>query len=377
MHVAINAHLMQIGRSYRFAGVGKFIAALLAHLPDADPEGRYTVFTGAVPPTAVIPPRPNVRYVTSGFATAAPLRRILWEQTVQPLALLRSHADLLHSPVNVLPLLCPVPAVLTIHDLSFLVYPDRLLAARQRYLEAFTRWSARRARLVMTDSAHTRSDVIRLLGVPAEKVRVVYPGVDTSLAAATPQAVAAFRRERGLPDRFILYLGTLEPRKNLGTLLRAYDRLQHSGSRHVLVLAGGRGWMDDDIFRLVEELGLKDRVLFPGYVAEEDLPLWYSAADLFVYPSVYEGFGLPPLEAMACGTLVIVANTSSLPEVVGDAGLLFPPTDVEALADLMADVLNDSDRRDAMGAAGVVQAGRFPWSRTAQGALATYREAKG
>ena len=141
-----------------------------------------------------------------------------------------------------------------------------------------------------------------------------------------------------------------------------------------LVLAGGRGWMDEDVFRLVEELGLQERVLFPGYVPEEELPLWYSAADLFVYPSLYEGFGLPPLEAMACGTPVIVADASSLPEVVGAAGLAFQPLDAIALADLMTAMLSQPGRREAMASAGLQQARQFPWSRTAQETFRAYQD---
>ncbi|MBI4498237.1 MAG: glycosyltransferase family 4 protein [Chloroflexi bacterium] len=377
MHIALNAHLMQIGRSYRFAGVGKFLAALLVHLQAADPENRYTVFTGPLPPEAHLPAQENFRFVATRYSTASPLRRILWEQLAQPVELLRRGVDVLHAPVNVLPLACPCPAVLTIHDLSFLVYPDRLPRARQRYLTLLTRWSAQRARLVLTVSAHTRQDVVRLLGVPEERVRVVYPGVDPALGPARPQAVAEFRRRRGLPDRFILYLGTLEPRKNLPTLIRAYDRLRRAGCDHALVLAGGRGWMDDDIFRLVDDLDLGDRVCFPGYVPEEELALWYSAADLLVYPSVYEGFGLPPLEAMACGTPVIVADRSSLPEVVGDAGITFPPERADALADAIAEALADPARREALRAAGLCRAQQFSWSRTAQGVFAAYREVGG
>jgi len=185
--------------------------------------------------------------------------------------------------------------------------------------------------------------------------------------------VATLRRRHGLPEPMILYLGTLEPRKNLPRLLEAYALLRRRpGVRHRLVLAGGRGWYYDEIRAAVERLGLRDEVLFPGYVPEEDKPLWYSAADLFVYPSLYEGFGLPPLEAMACGTPVVVSNTSSLPEVVGEAGLCVDPLDPEALARAMLALISDRERHRAYREAGLARARAFTWRTTAARTAALY-----
>jgi len=183
----------------------------------------------------------------------------------------------------------------------------------------------------------------------------------------------ALRRKRGLPQRMILFVGTLEPRKNAETLIRAYARLRRASAiPHRLVLAGGRGWRYEGLFALVEELGLQDDVLFPGFVPYDELPLWYNAADLFVFPSLYEGFGLPPLEAMACGVPVVVSSVSSLPEVVGDAGLLVDPLDVEGLAEAMARVLNDGALRAEMRGRGLARAERFSWLETARGTVRVY-----
>ncbi|MCX7707335.1 MAG: glycosyltransferase family 4 protein, partial [Anaerolineae bacterium] len=200
-----------------------------------------------------------------------------------------------------------------------------------------------------------------------DRVITVYNGVDDAFCPADPAAVAAFRRARGLPDRFILFLGTLEPRKNLGALLRAYAavRTRSGEGTPKLVIAGGKGWFYERILTEVDVLGLGDDVIFPGYVAADELPWWYRAAELFVYPSRFEGFGLPVLEAMACGTPVITTTSSSLPEVAGDAAILVDPDDVSALSDAMERLLADPDLRSALRAAGLQRAARFSWKRTA------------
>ncbi|MCX6020494.1 MAG: glycosyltransferase family 1 protein, partial [Chloroflexi bacterium] len=313
MHIGINAHLMEFGQSFRNAGIGKYVAHLVRALGDVDQENRYTVFTGPLPPGGLdLPPNFTVR--PSRLPTGRAPVRILWEQLVQPWLVRSAKLDVLHCPGFVAPLGGGAPVVLTIHDLSFFRFPERLPAGRRRYLQAFTRVSAGAARLILCDSHHTAHDVHEILGIPRERMRVVYPGVEPRFAPQPAHHVAEFRRRAGLPDRFLLYLGTLEPRKNLGVLLRAYARLRPDMPDLGLVLAGGRGWMVDSLFRELDELGLTGQVILPGYVPDDELPLWYSAATALVYPSVYEGFGLPPLEAMACGSPVVVAQTSSVPE---------------------------------------------------------------
>jgi glycosyltransferase involved in cell wall biosynthesis len=185
--------------------------------------------------------------------------------------------------------------------------------------------------------------------------------------------VDAFREERQLPDRFILFVGTLEPRKNVANLIQAYAQLPPD--RPPLMLIGGKGWLYDEIYERIEALNLSDEIHFVGYVPLDDLPWWYNAAELFVYPSLYEGFGLPPLEAMACGTPVITSSSSSLPEVVGQAGVLVDPNDSQMLAEAMQHVLVDTDARTRMKAAGVERAKGFSWEQTARHTLGSYRQA--
>jgi glycosyltransferase involved in cell wall biosynthesis len=273
-----------------------------------------------------------------------------------------------------LPLRWRGPSVVTIYDLSFIRHPERLSAARRLYLRTFTRASARRARRVIAISRSGRDEIHELLGVPLEQIDVAYPGVDESFAPLPPAEVEAFRREKGLPERYILYLGTLEPRKNLDTLIRAYARLPQR--RDVkLVLAGGRGWGTDAIFALIEKLGLEGDIIRPGYIAGNELPMWYNAAEIFAYPSVYEGFGMPLVEAMACGVPVITSNTSSLPEAAGPAGVLLPPTDVEAWVGELARLLDDEAVRQNLARRGQQHARKFRWTATARQTADAYHRA--
>jgi glycosyltransferase involved in cell wall biosynthesis len=234
------------------------------------------------------------------------------------------------------------------------------------------------ARRVIAVSQATKQDVVDLFGAAAERIDVVYNGVDAGFCPAPAAEVEAFRGSAGLPARFILHLGTLEPRKNLVRLVQAFAqvRAHDAGQPPVkLALAGGKGWDYDAIFAEVARLGLEQEVLFPGYVRDEDLAGWYRAAAVFVYPSLLEGFGLPVLEAMACGAPTVTSNLSSLPEVAGDAALLVDPTSVDALAGALLRLLADADLARELRGRGLAQAARFPWSRTAQETAAVYRRA--
>ncbi|HLF02964.1 MAG TPA: glycosyltransferase family 1 protein, partial [Anaerolineales bacterium] len=351
--IGLNAQLLSGQRSYRAAGIHRYILGLLAHLPAADPRFRYTVFTGddaPVPDRAITVQRTSLR-------TERPLPRILWEQCVQPA--FAGKLDLFHAFAYASPALVRKPCVVTVHDLSFLRNPERFRFANRAYLRLFTGLSVKRAARVIAVSEHTKRDVMNVYSLPAEKIDVVYSGLDEHFKRPSPQAIADFRAAHGLPERFILYLGTIEPRKNLSTLIRAYGKVRPEGVK--LVCAGGRGWMYQDVFQTVEELRLSRDVIFPGFLPDDDLPLWYSAADVFVYPSAYEGFGLPVIEALACGVQTITTNGSALPEAAGAAALLVPPDDSAALADSLARLLNDPALQSELAARGPKQAARFNW----------------
>ena len=368
-HIALNAHLLSGEASYRSAGIHGYIYNTLAHLPDAAPHADFTVYVGAG-----APPAHDWTVCRTTLPTRKPLVRIFWEQFVAPLKLARARPDLLHGMAFALPLAWAGPSVLTIYDLSFLHYPDRLSAFRRWYLTTITTLSTLRATRIIAISESTKADVTILLDVSPDRVDVAYPGVSAAFSPHPPAEVAAFRRREQLPDRFIMVLGTLEPRKNLALLLRAYARLPERNTVK-LVLAGGMGWGADPLLALIEDLSLTADVILPGYIPDETLPLWYNAAELFAYPSLYEGFGMPLIEAMACGCPVIASHTSSLPEAVGTAGELLPPDDVEAWAATLTRLLADPVRRAEMAERGRAQAHRFTWQRTAQQTAHTYRRA--
>jgi glycosyltransferase involved in cell wall biosynthesis len=369
--VALNAHLLAGRASYRSAGIHHYIANLLPHLPKADPNFRYTVFVGR---EAGQPNLPGAAIQRSAWPTARPLARILWEQFAQPLALWRCRPDLLHSLAFVSPVLSVCPAIVTVYDLSFRLMSQRFAQrpAQRLYLSTFTAYSCRRARRVIAISESTKADVVRLFNVSANKVDVARPGVDAVFRPWPAAEVEAFRARKGLPEKFILYLGTLEPRKNLAVLIRAFARLRASASQLKLILAGAKGWLYEDLFRLVQELELTDSVFFPGYVPAEELVGWYNAAAVFAYPSSYEGFGMPVLEALACGRPVVTSNVSSLPEAGGDAALSVPPDDDEALAEALIQALAFSPERRQRG---LSHAAHFTWANTAAQTVASYRRA--
>jgi glycosyltransferase involved in cell wall biosynthesis len=294
---------------------------------------------------------------------------------VQPWALRRIGAHLVHEPAFVGPLLAPCPMVVTIHDLSFIRFPELFHPANRFYLKVLTRLSAHRARRLIAVSAHTAAETTRLLGVPPERIDVIHHGVDPAFRPLAAGEVAAFRQRQELPERFVFFVGTLEPRKNLVRLVEAFARIHKNNDRVGLVLAGGKGWLYDELFATVEALGLGKEVFFPGYVMNDELPLWYNAAAALAYPSVYEGFGMPVLEAQACGTPVLTSNISSLPEAAGDAALMVNPYDVEALAAGLHWLLTDEPLRHELRSAGLSHARRFTWSHTAQETMRVYRRA--
>jgi len=269
------------------------------------------------------------------------------------------------------PLLAPCPFVVTVFDLSFMLYPGSFRPWNRFYLTAFTGISARRAEAVLVISRHTGEDLKRLLGVPSDRIAVTYCGCDEDMRPLPRAEVEAFRRQKGLPERFILFLGTLEPRKNLVCLVEAFARL--NSYEVALVLAGGKGWGYEPIFVRIEELGLQDRVLVPGFVPVEEKAWWYNAAEIFVYPSLYEGFGLPPLEAMACGTPVVASQAASIPEVVGDAAVLVDATDPDNVAEALAYLLDHPDERKRLREKGLRRSKEFSWERTARETAQVYR----
>ncbi|MFQ6057444.1 MAG: glycosyltransferase family 4 protein [Anaerolineae bacterium] len=399
---------MRIGIDYtpavqQRAGIGRYTRCLVDALAELDRENEYVLFAGTRgggPVRRDWPPNFRLRTVPLTDRHLA----ILWHRLRLPLPvdLLTGPVDLFHSPDFTLPPLWQGKAIVTIHDLSFLRYPQGAEPNLRAYLERVVPRAVARADLVLADSQSTKKDLIELLGVESDRIEVVYPGVEARFRPLDDEDLLARVRARyGLDAPFILSVGTLEPRKNFVRLIEAYALLRERAAiPHRLVIAGGKGWLYEGIFARVEELGLEDDVRFLGFVPDEDLPALYNLADLFVFPSLYEGFGLPPLEAMACGTPVVTSNVSSLPEVVvtsahagpeygraqrqasvsarqGEAGLMVEATDVEGLAEAMERALGDRTWREEAVQRGLAQAGKFTWRAAAEKLVGLYEKVEG
>lgn len=374
MEIGINALKLYASQDYRNAGISNYVRQLTTHLLNCDESNHYTLFTNNLMPEWHEGTRHAPSIVTSRLPTAHPIPRIVWEQTVLAWHTTRDKLDVLHCPLNVIPLAAACPTVLTVHDLTFLRYPRLFPRLKQLYLRLFTRLSAHKASAVVTDSASTRNDVVQMLGVPQERVHVVYPAADADYRPRTHDECNSFRNAKGLTNGYVLYVGTLEPRKNVDVLIRAFGRVvREQELPHSLVLVGGRGWMTQSIQKAIADAGIGDRLIMPGYVARAELPLWYCGADLFVYPSTYEGFGFPVLEAMSAGTPVITSNASSLPEIASDAGLLVPPREVNQLAATMASILTDGSLAASLRARGLEQAAKFSWTESVRTCLNLYQ----
>lgn len=284
--------------------------------------------------------------------------------------------DVVHCTEHLLLPLRQVPTVLTVHDIVYLSHPEWHLPMNRWFLTLAMPIFARRANAIIAVSDYTRREVVERLHVDPAKVHVIHEGVDAHFAPVRdPGRLAQVCARYGLQVPFILTVGAIEPRKNLPLLMRAFAALcREPDFQHQLVIAGGRGWLYDEVFATAAQLGLGHRLLFTGRVPEEDLPALYSAADIFALPSFFEGFGLPPLEAMACGTPVITSNSTSLPEVVGEAGLTASPYDEGAWVEALRRLARDRDLHDRLAAEGLQRARRFTWQETARRTVEVYRE---
>jgi glycosyltransferase involved in cell wall biosynthesis len=385
------------------AGIGRYTRGLVAALAELDRSNEYTLLV--VASTRQRPAMPASRTASGGVATQASqgvarhasgilqedglpanfrfarvilphrLLTILWHRlsVPAPAELFTGPVDLFHSTDFVLPPLRRARGLITVHDLTFLRLPECAHPALRAHLSRAVPRSAGLAHHILADSLNTQQDIVDLLGVPVEKISVVPAGVDAHFRPVQDEAVLHRVQRRYALDRpFILTLGTLEPRKNLVRLIEAHARLRERfPAAPTLVIAGGRGWLFEDILSTARQHS-EDAVRLIGFVADEDLPALYALARAFAFPSLYEGFGLPPLEAMACGTPVVCSNRPSLPEVVGDAALLVDAQDTDAWTDALERALRDSSLRSDLIERGRRQAQLFTWKRAAQTLLSVY-----
>lgn len=369
MRIAIDAH--SVGT--RLGGNESYAVNLIEALAQIDDVNEYTLYVTTAEARDRFHQRwPNFKVHTTLPHT--PLIRI-------PLTLsaeLRKHpVDVLHVQFTAPPF-CPCPAVVSIHDLSFEHLPQTFNRRSRTQLRLTVRHSARRAAMILTLSEHTRRDIIATYKIEEQKVTAIPLAAPAHFGPVVDdKELQRVRHNYGIDGDYVLSVGSIQPRKNLVRLIKAYALLRgdHRGSKFPkLVLVGKRAWLYDETLRTLEEAGCRDSVVLTGYVPESDLPALYSGALCFIYPSYFEGFGLPPLEAMKCGAPVIVGNATSLPEVVGDAGLKVDPFDVSAIAASMDQLIKDSRLRQELSLKGLKRAGMFDWRETARQTLNVYQQ---
>ncbi len=357
MRIGFNASLLAAGGGYRQTGVSRYIGELLDAMEPLLGETEELIAFGRRIPA--IAQRPSLR--------------IVWEQSVLPLTAAARGVDVFHGPLNVAPLAVRAPTVVTVHDLAFLRYPGQLPRARRAYMIAATRLSAAKADRVIAVSERTAADLAAWLPATRERITVIPEAPSPRIERIAGPVLDEFRARSGIPRPYVLAVGTLEPRKNLPFLLRGFaavrDRFPHD-----LVLVGPEGWMTGELHETLERLKLGQRVRTTGFVTDRDLGGWYSGADLFVFPSMYEGFGLPAVEAMRCGAPLLVSNSSCFPEVVGNAGVMLSPTDVSAWSEALVAILTNRALNDRLRERSLAGGARFSWERTARETLRVYRE---
>lgn len=304
-----------------------------------------------------------------------PLRELLWRHISLPRELKSLNLDLVHDVRGIgLPSFnMPFKKVITVHDISSLIYPTFNIRGYIAW-KLFGKQTLKKVDKIIAVSENSKRDISRYLKIPEDKIRVIYNGKDERFEPLNRREIDGFREKYNLNFPFILYVGVLQPRKNIPTLIKAYYKLKKFGIKHKLVISGKKGWRYEEIFKTAGKLNLQNDVIFTGYILLEELPKLYNAADLFVFPSLYEGFGLPPLEAMACGTPVITSNRGALPEVVGDAGIMVDHYDVDGLAKAMLKVLSDDGLRQDMSGKGLERAKMFSWEKCAKETLEVYEE---
>ena len=349
-------------------GIGRYTRELVSALAQIDNRSDYRLFAAGQRRDR-LPGLPGKNFTWRPSSISVEWYARLWHRARLPIPVERwvGNVNLYHATDFTLP---PTRkhtrTILTVHDLSFVRAPETAVAGLRAFLNKVVPRSINRADHVLADSEATRNDIIELYGAPPEKISVLYSGVDSRFAPVTDRTVLdAMRARNGIGERpYILSVGTVQPRKNYVRLVETLAALDHPDID--LVIAGGKGWLNDPLYQRISELGLEERVRLIGFAADDDLPALYSGAEAFVYPSLYEGFGLPPLEAMACGTPVVASNVSSVPEVVGEAGLLVDPMSVEAICEAVERVLDDQSLRESLREKGIEQAGLFTWKKAAE-----------
>lgn len=370
MRIAINTLAMK----RELYGVANYIKNLVWALSRVDSENEYLVFASSENLCHLegLGGRFHIELAPNNRAL-----RALWEQTVLPVKLKQKRVDVYHGPAYIAPLVKTCHQVVTVHDMTSHLVPERHSLHRRLYMQAMIPAVIRHSDRIIADSESTKRDILHFGWAEEERVCVAHLGVDGRFGPVRDaEVVSEVRRKYGLPREFILFVGMIEPRKNVDILVDAYTADSVS-NQFDLVLAGRLGWGCSGLMQKIASSRIRGSIRVPGYVDDADLPALYSAATAFVYPSQYEGFGLPVLEAMACGAPVITSSFSSLPEVAGDAAILLDPNDMGALASALQRIVKDAKLRAELSGRGRERAKLFTWERTAEKTLEVYRNAAG
>ena len=369
MRIAIDAH--SVGA--KLGGNESYAVNLIEALAEIDSANSYTLYVT----TREAHDRFHQRWPNFKVRLTLPHTPLIRIPLTLSAELRKNPVDVLHVQFTAPPF-CPCPAVVSIHDLSFEHLPKTFNVRSRTQLKLTVRSSAKRAARILTLSEHTRQDLIETYGIAPHRINAIPLAAPAHFGPVIDnRELQRVRHTYGIDGDYFLSVGSIQPRKNLARLIKAYALLRGENSNvklPKLVLVGKCAWLYDDTLRALEESGVKDAVVLTGYVPDKDLPALYSGALCFIYPSYFEGFGLPPLEAMKCGAPVIAGNRTSLPEVVGDAGLTVDPFDVEAIAAAMKRLLHDSDLRKEFSAKGQKRAAEFDWRETARRTLKVYQE---
>jgi len=356
-------------------GIGRMTFELIRHLGIIDKENQYYLFFHRDYPKIEEVLSPNFKKYIIHFKTGFIPLKVFWHEVLIPYHCKKLKVDVFHQPNFISARKGSFKKIVTIHDLSTKIYPEQKPFNVRWYYNMYVSNTIKKADIIMADSENTKKDIIRYYNVDKEKIKVVYPGVmDYFREINDKNLLNKVRDKYKLPEEYIFFVGTIEPRKNLVRLLKAFSEVIKGVNKSIfLVIAGYKGWLTKPFFKMLNALGISEKVLLLGYVNEEDLPALYNSAKIFVFPSIYEGFGIPPLEAMACGTPVIASNASSIPEVVGDSAILVDPYDEKMLANEIINLLKDNNLQKELSEKGLKRAKLFSWEKMAKEVLEIYK----
>lgn len=356
----------------RPSGVGRYAVTLLRNLAVRYGEHEFFAFSNYRAPSEIVK---FLQVLKIKDCTGPALKVITWEQCVLPFLTRRHHIDLYHNTTtSACPALMRIPQVVTVHDLAWWKWPDLVTKPVRNYLKHFFPSVIKRSRVIIAVSETTRQDLFEMIGREDERVLVIPEGVGEEFSPASPEKISRTKNRYGIERPYLLYVGAIEPRKDIPTLIQAFNRVASKDRGILLVLAGGQGWLNQDVEKLLASSPVRDNILTIGYVAEGDLPALYSGAEAFVMPSRYEGFGLPILEAMACGCPVVCSDGGALSEVAGKAAMIFPSGDSDACAERIARLRESPTERLRYLSQGFERTKLFSWQKSADLTFQIYND---